>query len=311
MTMPEAALAAPFDEQLLVADVVDTLRRGGGGLPGAAAARSDDPALFGRLRELYGEVGLEVPDRLLAEGIAAHATGRFDHVPLRGPRTIPAHLYVRRRSWAPAGLGLAAVLAIGLAGYFLAYRPYRAAQRALAQQELQQGLPGEMDALYRQIFNETKVQSAATEAAELRDRGKAAATRADRAAAEQAIAGLRALRDRLGQAYTLQIVDRNDVRPAFWTFPQNNTEATNYYLVVEAVDADGRALELPITSEQTGLTETVSRWGLRVPQAVYDVVMADKQDDGIIEHSFVGIKQDGFLDVDYAVPVIGGTVTQW
>jgi hypothetical protein len=68
---------------------------------------------------------------------------------------------------------------------------------------------------------------------------------------------------------------------------------------------------LPILNEENGETEVVATWGVRVPEAVYDSVVADKQDDGIIQNNEVGRKSDGFLDVEYNVPVSGGAVTQW
>ena len=168
-----------------------------------------------------------------------------------------------------------------------------------------------MDSLYQTIYNETKVQTAVADAEEYRTRGKAAAASDDRAGAESAVASLTALRDLLREDYTLRVVSRDGVKSGFWTFPTSNTEATNYYVVVEAMGADGKALSLPIANEETGKTETVSMWGLRVPQAVYDSVSADKQDDGIVEHNVVGVKQFGFTDIDYVIPVLGGAVTRW
>ena len=38
---------------------------------------------------------------------------------------------------------------------------------------------------------------------------------------------------------------------------------------------------------------------------------ADKRDDGISQGNIVGVKQYGFLDIDYTVPVMGGAVTRW
>ena len=70
-------------------------------------------------------------------------------------------------------------------------------------------------------------------------------------------------------------------------------------------------VRLPVTSEETGETATVSSWGVRVPEAVYRSIENDKRDDGIIQRNIVGIKQYGFLDVDYTVPVLGGAVTRW
>ena len=82
-------------------------------------------------------------------------------------------------------------------------------------------------------------------------------------------------------------------------------------LVVEALDPDGQTLSLPIVNEETGQTDIVDIWGVRVPEAVYNAVAADKLDDGIIQANEIGRKSDGFLEVEYSVPVLGGAVTQW
>ena len=71
---------------------------------------------------------------------------------------------------------------------------------------------------------------------------------------------LTALRDLLRQEYTLRVVNREGVQSGFWTFPEINTDATNYYIIVEALDADGKALTLPILNEENGQTETVNIW---------------------------------------------------
>jgi hypothetical protein len=109
----------------------------------------------------------------------------------------------------------------------------------------------------------------------------------------------------------LQIVSRPDEQSGFWTFPEINTAATNYYLVVEALDAEGNKLQLPIRNEENGQVETVDKWGVRVPENVYNAVAADKRDDGIIQNLEIGRKSDGFLEVEYSVPVLGGAVTRW
>ena len=310
MDMPEAAQGANLTDDMLVMDVADTLRHGID-LPVDPGAPASNDAVLARLRTIYQQRGLEPADAVLLEGLAALRDGRFSYASPRGLPGTLARLYVRRRQWGPPAFAVLLALAIGLGGYFFGYRPYRMSQAEQARLELTQDLPAQMDSLYKAIFDETKVQSAASDADELRNRGKEAAQKGDRAAAEQAVADLTSLRDRLEQAYTLRIVDADGVKPGFWTFPPNNSEATNYYIVVEAVGPDGKVLSLPITSEDTGATQTVTRWGLRVPETVYEAVMADKQDDGAIEHGIVGFKQDGFVDVDYAVPVLGGAVTQW
>ena len=73
----------------------------------------------------------------------------------------------------------------------------------------------------------------------------------------------------------------------------------------------GKALTLPITNEENGQTENVSTWGVRVPESTYRSVEADKRDDGIVQRNVLGLKEYGFLDVDYVMPVQGGAVTRW
>ncbi len=50
---------------------------------------------------------------------------------------------------------------------------------------------------------------------------------------------------------------------------------------------------------------------MRVNREVYQRVLADKRADGIISENIVGDKRRGYLDVDYRMPVLGGTITKW
>lgn len=301
-------MTTPPADELLLADVVDTLHHDLGVRPDPGKPLAPD--LLEQARAFYRRVGMEVPDSVLAAGVAALAEGRFSYAPPRGPLAALGRLYVSRRRWGWQAAAVAIILVLALAGYFFGYRPYQAAQDAQAAHELQQVLPARIDDLYRQIFDETKVQTAADEAVQLRDAGRAAALKGDRAGAEQAIDGLAALRNKLDQSYTVHIAGEGG-KLGFWTFPPNNSEATNYYIIVDALDSSGKELSLPITSDDTGVTTVVSRWGLRVPQYIYEAVMAGRSDQGLGPGSLIGVKQDGFLDVDYAIPVLGGTLTQW
>lgn len=307
-----AAAKPPLDDIMLAMDVVDTLRHRQDLVVRELSGEARERQLIEKLKEIYHQQGIEVPEAIIREGVAALAESRFAYAPPKpGLAVTLARIYAARKRWAPAALAIALILAIGLGGYFLAYKPFQASQAEAARIELSERLPARMDALYQTIFNETKVQQATIEAEELRSRGKAAAAEGDRAAALKAIEALTALRDTLRQEYSLRIVNRQGVQSGFWTFPEINTEATNYYVVVEALGPDGKALSLPILNEENGETETVSMWGVRVPEVVYRSIEADKRDDGIIQRNMVGFKQYGFLDVDYAVPVLGGTVTRW
>jgi hypothetical protein len=306
------AETAPLNDVMLAMDVVDTLRHNQGLVARELNGEAREKQLIEKLRELYHQQGIEVSDAILKEGVAALGESRFVYTPPK-PRlgVTLARMYVARKRWLPASFAVFLMLLIGLGGYFLVWAPYRAGQQEQIRIELAEKLPAQMDALYQTIFEETKVTQAADNAAEIRDRGKRAAAEGNRAAAEQAIADLTGIRDTLRQEYQLRVVSRDGVKSGFWTFPEINTDATNYYVVVEAIDSHGTALSLPILNEENNQTETVNIWGIRVPEAVYRAVEADKKDDGIIQRNVAGVKQFGFLEPDYLIQVLGGAVTRW
>jgi Family of unknown function (DUF6384) len=304
--------AAPLDEVMLAMDVVDTLRYRQDMAVRELDGDNREKRLIERLRGVYANQGIEVPERILREGVAALEEDRFVYTP-PGPgigRSLAA-FYVSRADWGKWVLGLGVAFVLAISAYFFAYLPYQKAQADAARIELAQTLPAQMQSLYDTIFEETKVQTAVTMADQLLGRGQTAAAEGDRDGAETAVRKLTELRDKLRYDYTLRVVNRPDVKSGFWTFPEANSDATNYYIVVEAIDGDNNALTLPIMNEETGEIERVALWGVRVSEDVYNAIGADKSDDGIIQRNLVGQKRFGFLDVKYAIPVMGGTLTRW
>lgn len=313
MDTPSGDKVLPLDDVMLAMDVVDTLRHRDDLVSRELSGADREAQLLKRLKDVYHQQGIEVPDQILKEGVAALNESRFVYSPPKpGPGVALARFYVSRKVWGPWLAGIALVLALAIGGYLFGYLPYRAAQAEAARVELSQTLPVEMDTLVATITTESKVTEAVTEADGFRDRGKIAASTGDRTGAVEAISALQHLLDRLRLDYTIHVVNRDGEKSGFWTFPDINAEATNFYLVVEALDSTtGKALSLDIRNEENGLTETVGIWGLRVPEDTYRTVEADKRDDGIVENDIVGVKQAGFLDPDYVVEVLGGTVTRW
>ncbi|WP_193337061.1 DUF6384 family protein [Devosia beringensis] len=307
-----AKSAAPLDEIMLAMDVVDTLRHQQGLATRELDTDAKQAQLLEKLRDIYHQQGIEVPDHILKEGVTALQESRFTYDPPAPSFGVTlARLYVSRGRWGKPVLVVGGALLALVIGYFGVWQPYQAGQAEQARVELAEGLPAQMDSLYETIFEETKVQQAVMEAEAIRTRGQTLAAEGNRPAAERAVAELAALRDTIRQEYSLRVVNRPDVQSGFWTIPEVNTDATNYYLVVEAVNDEGQTLSLPILNEENDTTETVSIWGIRVPEAVYDAVSADKRDDGIIQNNEVGRKTYGFVEVNYNVPVSGGAVTQW
>lgn len=115
----------------------------------------------------------------------------------------------------------------------------------------------------------------------------------------------------LSQTLVYRIVNRDDERTGVWRYNEKTNGGRNYYLVTEALDEAGNAAELPIRNEETGKEERISVFAVRVPEATYNRVAADKQDNGIIEDDQIGSKPRGSLSPRFRMPATGGYITQW
>jgi len=314
MSESEKPRKIELNEVMLAMDVVDTLRHQQSVLEREMGADDHDQALIEKVRKIYAGQGIEVTDDVVATGVKALREERFTYTP--PPKSLQlslAHLYVNRGRWAKRGaLAVVVLLAIYLAYQFTVVAPKKRAmqQQAQALQELK-AMPAKLARERDRILSEAREDGAKRKAEALYKDAMAAVSRNDATAVAKGYAGLRQLYAHLTQQYTLRIVSRQGVRSGVWRVPQNNPNARNYYLVVEAVTPEGKRLSLPITSEEDGKTRTVDKWGLRVKAAVFEQVKRDKMDDGIINRNVVGVKKRGFLTPQYSIPTTGGAITQW
>ena len=315
-----AAAAPPrLDELMLAMDVVDTLRHQENLVARELDEDRREAQLLERLRQIYRGQGIQVPDRVLQEGVKALEESRFVYTPPKpGLGTSLAKLWVARGRVGRGLLAALAALGIGWGAYEVGVvRPaeQRAEQaRAEAERtriEVTERLPRALEQGHAEVLAEAKVPAGRERADRILADGRAALARRDIAGAQQAIENLEALRAELRREYTLRVVSRPSEQSGIWRVPERNRSTRNYYLVVEAVAPDGRLLTMPITSEEDGRTANVQKWAVRVSEAVFDAVRRDKNDDGIVQRNRVGEKRRGALEVEYAVPVLGGAITQW
>jgi len=283
-----------LDEVMLAMDVVDTLRHNEDWVALELDDSGREAALMERLRQIYRGQGIEVPDRVLAEGVRALKESRFVYTPPKpGLATTLARAWVQRDL---IGKGLLALLALLLVAWGIRY--------AVVVRPLQ-----EQAAALGEAHEAVLAQAPGPAARERADRlfadGRTALDRGDESAARASLAALETLGDQLPRAYSLHIVSltSKQVRTAL--------HRRDYYLVVEAVAPDGGVIPLPVTSEEDGQTRTVTRWGVRVPEETYIAVDQDQRDDGVIQNARLGEKRKGEPDVAYAMPVLGGAITQW
>ncbi|HEY7382746.1 MAG TPA: DUF6384 family protein [Beijerinckiaceae bacterium] len=318
-TLAAAREPHKLDELMLAMDVVDTLRHGEALVNRELNAEQREADLLRRLRDIYRGQGIEVPDRVLQEGVRALEERRFAYAPPPpGVATTLARMWVGRGRIGKGLLAAAAALGIGWGAYHVGIAlpaRERAEQARLAQErariDITQRLPLALEQAHEDARREAQVAAARERADSLLADGKAALARENAAAAQQAIGDLEVLRASLRREYTLRVVSRPGEPSGVWRVPQRNPAGRNYYLIVEAVTPDGRTLTLPVTGEEDGRTETVSKWGVRVSEEVFDQIRRDKNDDGIVQQNRLGEKRRGRLEPDYLMPVLGGAITRW
>ena len=79
----------------------------------------------------------------------------------------------------------------------------------------------------------------------------------------------------------------------------------------ELLPDDCQRVAVEVENEETGKTESVETWGVRVDESTFEAVKRDKQDDGIIERDRFGSKPRGYLEPRYEFSTTGGAITRW
>ena len=246
--------AAPLDDVMLAMDVVDSLRHADKLVERELSTEERDRQLKERLRQLYSAQGIDVPERILDEGVAALREDRFVYrPPASGFKRSLALVWVTRGRWLKA-LAIAAGILVAIAGgwYVGVKLP---AERQVAEQtrELTETLPRQLQAERDRVLAVSKVEEAKQQARALAADGEAALKAGDAAAARRKLAQLTALREKLEQSYVLRIVSKPQ-QSAVWRVPRLNPAGRNYYILVEAVDGQGRPVAVDITSEEDNKT---------------------------------------------------------
>ncbi len=293
-------------EDIMVAmDVVDTLRHREGMVKRELDADGRRDRLLERLRDMYAEQGLDVPDHILDEGIKALDEDRFKYYPTKKSfSTLLAGLYVSRKKWGIPLAVLLLVVSVFYGGnYFLNERP---------QQQAIQALPASLQQTYAEIASLAKQPLLSEQAKELQNSAAAALKNNKPEVAQSLLGEMEEMLAQLRISYKIRIVSRPNEQSGVWRVPDVNTNARNYYLIVEAIDKGNKVLTLPVTNEESGQRSHVDKWGVRVDARTFNAVAADKRDDGIIQKNIVGEKPTGYLLPRYNISITdGATITQW
>ncbi len=287
---------------MLAMDVVDTLRHREAHLDKLVNEATDDKALLERVRRIYKAQGIDVPDRVIRDAVEALKEERFAYQPAKpGFRRKLATWYVNRRRWGKkvaGGAAAAAVIGTGVVGY--------------------NGYQGLKESGLHSHFQEVATQAAAVARTEPAKAAVSAATESARSAvalggdnATLAVDELERLSERITDSYTLRIVSEQGEKSAVYRFPPGRRDVRNYYLIVDALNANGKPVNVLVTSEEDNATKQTSRFGVRVTEAAFEKVKADKLDDGIIQNNIVGSKKSGALTAEYRLDSNGSAIFKW
>ncbi len=296
--------AAPLEDLMVAMDVVDTLRHRQQLVDRELDADVRRERLIEKLRDIYQAQGIDVTDQVLADGVRALEEDRFKYTsPADSFSTWLAKLYVKREQWLkPFLLGLGLLVCLCFFYYLAAVRPVQVAHNALPEQLRQS---------YGEVIQLAGEQEVLAQALELQSYGKQALNNESFDEAQSAVDDLEVMLIKLKSAYQLRVLQEPGERSGVWRIPDANNGARNYYIIIEAVDSRGKVLSIPITSEESGKTTVVSKWGVRVDQSTYQAIGADKKDDGIIQDRAVGQKQRGKLHPEYSISSSGAAITDW
>ncbi len=282
---------------MLAMDVVDTLRHRERLVETELASDGRDEAMLESLRNIYASQGISVSDEVLRQGVKALAEGRFVYeAPERRPETRWAYAYVNRAKWGRLVLALAVVGALVFFGYDQVFKaPHRM-------------LVNDLSSVHAAVLARSKDPAASARADTLYSVATRALAKGEDKEARTSLGSLQSLEAQLQASYTLRISAETT---GVWRVPDLNTEAANYYIIVEPIDRNGKNIAIDVTNEETGKTEHVKSFGIRVSDATFEKIRADKLDDGIIQRDNFGEKQAGFLLPEYFFDTTGAAITSW
>ncbi len=301
-----------MDREMLIMDMADTLRHEAPLMDPELSGEQRRAAMLFRLKEIYEAQGMDVEDDVYESGILAYEEGTFDFVPPKKSFGLSlAKLYISRGRWLPL-MTLFALVTGGAWGInHLAFeRPAKIKQQqmeTLLQETLPEKLIKERDEALTIASNDdmkSKVNGLydlANNALEAKDAGKA----------EGYLKELTFLNNDLGTSYEVRVVSRPNEFSGIFRVNDKDSNVKNYYLIVEALNAAGEVITVPISSEEDGKSDRVRIWGVRVPEAVFNRVAADKRDDQIIQDNLVGVKKRGVLEPDYKIKTSGRKILEW
>ncbi|WP_019140131.1 DUF6384 family protein [Noviherbaspirillum massiliense] len=259
-----------------------------------------------RIREYYRTQNITVDDELVEQGVRTYFDKRLSYeAPHTGKLSaFLSRIYITRASWKKPALAGVAVLALLAGGGYMAQQARENA--AVAERAAQSAANAELDRIASQVRKTEESFRAMGLPQSDMQQVEAMVAQADEALRAHDSARARASLDTLESTLTyaatpltINVVDRAGAKTGV-VRRYGASGGTAWYLIAEATDPAGRVVPIPVTSAESGERKQASQFGVRVSQAVYDSVRADKMDDGHVNDKVLGKKPAKALTVQYS-----------
>lgn len=87
---------------------------------------------------------------------------------------------------------------------------------------------------------------------------------------------------------TYRVVDRDGEKSGFWRMRGKDESTKEWFVVVEAIDSKGTAIEMPVMSADTKEIKQVSKWAIRVTEKEFMRLSDEKKTNGVIADATIG-----------------------
>jgi len=151
----------------------------------------------------------------------------------------------------------------------------------------------------------------------LTTQGRKAAEQGNEADYRKATSDIRALAQYVAMDLTVRVVDGKGKKSGTGDRCKLDSSGRcidgprRYYVILEAVDASGRAVPREVYNQEKRINEVVSSWGQEVTSAVYDNLRKEKQSNGFVVNRDYGSKAPGNYSLTFDRSVLKGTITSW
>lgn len=296
-------------DQLAAMAIIDEMRREKTFVDETLDLETLRAALAQRIRAYYKENNIAVSDEIVEQGVKAYFANRlrFSARELSFRQTIFANAYIHRGAVALVVLAVA-VLTLGVVGIvsLARTRPIETA-RINALQTFNEEIERLMERFRALPIPEDDMKTV-TLHAENAKRLQAEGNRKGGAQEKETLEYLL----RLAQTpLTLRIIDRKGESSGVEkTYP--GAHRGIYYLIAEAIDGSGMHFPLLVSDRNSGISKTVTRFGVRVPDDEFERIKNDKLEDGRISDTTLGEKPLGQISFSYRLNADGNDViTEW